>query len=189
MLSEFVARVRLYAHWDDRLRSRTRFFAAAAATNAALVELCSLRCSQHWIVNAGLELLAVIGRQLEGLNIVTARDLERGALPNMDLDTSLITLEQTALERVLHREIARSPHNYGQAIRQINRLLFWVEQCAWSRERWPSGYLYRNVLRRVRGELGRRPDFAVLRDRVIIGRALIHMLPDPLFMQEQHANP
>ncbi len=177
MLEEFSARVRLYAHWDSKLRGTTRFFAAAAATNAALVELCSLRCAKQWLGDAGIELLCATGRHLERLNIVIARHLERGAIPTVDLDRSLIALEQTALERVLQQEIGRAPHSSWRAIKQINRLLFCVEQCVWSSERWPSGHLYRSVLRRVRGELGRRPDFAVLSDRVGIGVALICMLP------------
>lgn len=153
------------------------FFGAAAATNAALVELCSLRCSQRWIGDAAIELLSLIGRHLEHLNIATARHLERDVMRNIDLDRSLITLEQIALEHVLQQQIGRVPGRYAHAIKQINRLLFCVEHYAWPSERWPSGYLYRDVLRHVRGQLGRRPDFAVLGDRVGIGEALIYRPP------------
>lgn len=176
VLHEFATRVRLYSHWDSRLWGKTRFFGAAAVTNAALVELCSLQCSGQWIGNAAVELLSAAGRRLERLNIETAGHIERGILCNRDLDTSLITLEQTVLEHMLQQQAGRSPRRHGQAIQQINRLLFCVEQWMWPSERWPSGSLYRSVLRRARSELGRRPDFAVFPDRVGIGHALIRML-------------
>lgn len=176
VLQEFAARVHLYTQWDRKLRPQTRFFGAAALTNAALVELCVLRCSGHLVGNAGVELLSTVGRRLERVNIEVARIVERGSLQRRDLDRALVTLEQSVLERVLRQEAARAPHSHGQAVQQINRLLFCVEQWVWPSYRWPSGYLYRGVLRRVRAQLGRRPDFAVLNDRIGIGEALIHAL-------------
>jgi hypothetical protein len=177
VLHEFAARARLYAHWDRKLCGTTRFFGAAAVTNAALVELCLLRCSRWWLGNAAVRLLSTAGRRLERLNIELARDLEHGTTRKAgELDSSLITLEQTLLERVLQQEAGRAPRSHGQAVQQINRLLFFVERWAWRSGRWPSAYIYREVLQRVRTELGRRPDFASLRDRVGIGHALIRML-------------
>jgi hypothetical protein len=175
-LHEFTARVRLYTHWDGILRDRTRFFRAAALTNAALVELCSLRCSRLLAGRRAMELLGAVGHKLERLNIQTAAHLQAGLLHGHDLDSSLIQLEQRTLQEMLARQAARAPLQNDLAIQQLNRLLLWAERCPWPSRLWPSGWMYRGVLRRVRTDLGRRPDFALLADRVAIGTALLATL-------------
>jgi hypothetical protein len=177
VLLEFAARARLYADWDRKLRGRTRFFGAAAVTNAALVELCSLKGSQRLLGNAAGGLLSAVGRRLERLNTECAKRIERGSLRDRDLDRLLIVMEQTTVERVLQQNVQLAPNCNEQAVEQINRLLSWVERWAWLSGRWPNGCIYSDVLRQVRDELGRQPDFAVLGDRVGIGQALIRSLP------------
>jgi hypothetical protein len=46
-LDAFADRAALYADWDRRLRHRTRFFAAATPTNAALVAFATTRDTVH----------------------------------------------------------------------------------------------------------------------------------------------
>jgi hypothetical protein len=174
---EFAARTRVYLHWDRKLRGTTRFFGAAALTNAALVELCSLQCAQWWVGDPAVNLLSAVGRHLQGLNIEIAERIERGSLQLAgELDGSLVQLEQTVLERLLQHEAGQAPHRHWRAVQQINQLLSCVERWLWRSGRWPSAYLYRGVLQRVRAELGRQPDFTILGDRVGIGHALMRML-------------
>jgi hypothetical protein len=111
-------------------------------------------------------LLSTAGRQLERLNVAVADRIERGVMQDLELDKSLIALEQHTLQEILRQEAGRAPHRHERAIQQINRLLYCVD-------RWPAGGLYRDVLRHVRCDLGRQPDFALLHDRIGIGRALI----------------
>jgi hypothetical protein len=176
--SEFAARAGLYAEWDRKLHPKTRFFGAAAVTNAALVELCSLRYSKRWLGPAA-GLLSTIGRHLERLNIEIAERILHGTQSSADLDRSLVVLEQAALEQVLQQEARRTPGgSHVDAIHQINGLLLCVEWWSvWPSNRWPCAQLYRHVLRAVRVNLGRRPNFAALSDRVNIGHTLIRALP------------
>lgn len=173
---DFAARAYLYEYWDAKLRGRTRFFRAAALTNSALVELFSLQCSRELAGSAAAALLSAAGCHLERLNIELAGRVECGELYDDDLDSSLIYIEQTALEGVLQREAGRAPRSYRQGIQQLNRLMLWIDQCVWPLQRWPSCHFYRMALRRARAELGRRPDFEALSDRVGIGQALIRLL-------------
>jgi len=164
----FADRVRLYTSLDERLHLTTRFFAAAAVTNAALAELCSLPCPGRWRCAIGY--FGVLGTALEALNVKWARHIEDGALGTGDLDSALVTLEQLEVERLLRQH--RSQHFHHRALQQINWLLQWAHSLARPLRRCPSIRVYRQVLGHMRGRLGRPLDFALLDDRIGIGHAL-----------------
>lgn len=164
----FADRVQLYARLDEKLHSMTRFFAAAAVTNAALVELCSLPCLGRW--RLAMAYFGVIGGALEAINIKWARRIERGEVTDDDLDSSLITLEQLEVERLLRQHQSR--HFHYRALGQINWLLHWAHPLARPLSRCPSIRVYRGVLGQMRARLGRPVDFASLNDRIGIGHAL-----------------
>jgi hypothetical protein len=164
----FADRVRLYAGLDERLHLTTRFFAAAAVTNAALVELCSLPCPGRW--RFAIDYFSLIGTRLETLNVKWARHIEDGALAKGDLDSSLVTLEQLEVERLLR--LHESQHFHHRALEQINWLLQWANSLARPLRHCPSIRVYRQVLGHMRARRGRRLDFALLDDRIGIGHAL-----------------
>ncbi|HEY6927768.1 MAG TPA: hypothetical protein VI653_30110 [Steroidobacteraceae bacterium] len=164
----FAGRVRLYTGLDEKLRLVTRFFGAAALTNAALVELCSLPCLGRW--RFAIDYFGLIGTALEALNVTWARRIEAGELGRSGLDNSLVTLEQLEVERLL-REY-QSQHFYPRALEQINWLLQWAHPLARALRHCPSIGIYRQVLGHTRARLGRPVDFASLHDRIGIGDAL-----------------
>jgi hypothetical protein len=168
----FADRVRLYAGLDEKLHAKTRFFGAAAVTNAALVELCSLPCPGRW--RFAIDYFGLIGTALETLNIKWARSIEGGAGAKVDLDSSLVTLEQLEVERLLRQH--QSQHCHGRALEQINWLLQWVHPLARPLTHCPGIGIYRQVLAHLRARLGRRVDFALLEDRIGIGHALTRSL-------------
>lgn len=164
----FADRVELYARLDERLHPMTRFFAAAAVTNSALVELCSLPCPGRW--RFAIAYFGVIGSALEAINITWARRIEEGEIALENLDSSLITLEQLEVERLLRQ--SQSQHSHHRALQQINWLLQWAHSLTRPLRRCPSIRIYRQVLGQMRASLGRPLDFASLNDRIGIGHAL-----------------
>lgn len=164
----FADRVRLYAGLDEKLHSTTRFFGAAAVTNAALVELCSLPCPGRW--RLAIDYFGLIGTALEAINVKWARRIEAGEVRKGDLDSSLVTLEQLEVERLLRQY--QCQHFHHRAVEQINWLLEWAHQLAGPLRHCPSIKVYRRVLADMRARLGRPADFASLEDRIGIGHAL-----------------
>lgn len=164
----FADRARLYARLDEKLRFTTRFFGAAAVTNGALVEFCSLPCPRRW--RFAIDYFGLIGTALEAINVKWARSIEEGDLAKNDLDSSLVTLEQLEVERLLQEH--QSQHFHHRALEQINWLLQWAHPLARPLRHCPSIGVYRQVLGRLRARLGRPVDFALLDDRIGIGHAL-----------------
>ena len=164
----FADRVRLYAGLDAKLHSRTRFFGAAALTNASLVELCSLPCLGRW--RFAVDYFGLIGTALEAVNVKWARRIEDGAVPAGDLDSSLVTLEQLEVERLLLQHQSQDPHR--RALEQINWLLQWVHPLTRPLRHCHSIRVFRQVLAQMRVSLGRPVDFASLHDRIGIGNTL-----------------
>ena len=164
----FADRARLYARLDEKLRPMTRFFGAAAVTNGALVEFCSLPCPRRW--RFAIDYFGLIGTALEAINVKWARSIEEGDLPKSDLDSSLVTLEQLEVERLLQEHHSR--HFHHRALEQINWLLQWAQPLARPLRHCPSIKVYRRVLGHMRVRLGRPVDFALLDDRIGIGHTL-----------------
>ena len=172
---QFAARARLYAALDARLHATTRFFGAAALTNAALVELCAVPWVGRALYGCAIDYFDVIGCRLESINRVLARLIEGGHIMGQNLDHSLVMFEQMEVERILCQRHLRC-HLHHRALEQINRLLHLGQ-------RWSSGLRYSpsiRILGQVLGQcqirLGRPMDFAVLSDRFNIGCALTALL-------------
>ncbi len=123
MLTDFRRRVALYSAWDGRFAGRTRFFAAAAVTNAALAELFGLCRARSFLSCTTASFLSEVGFVLEGLNLDVAGQMALGAGSVADFDAYMIHSEQSAVE-ILLRELKRlKPATHQQVIEQINRLL------------------------------------------------------------------
>ena len=171
---QFAHRVTLYAALDERLHTATRFFGAAALTNAALVELCSLPCPRRWACRLAIDYFGVIGTALEVLNLKLSQRIERGGTPQDELDKSLVMLEQLEVEQLLRQHACHRFHY--RAIAQINHLLHWAHQLAWPLRHCPSIRIYGQVLGRMRARLGRPANFLVLGDRIGIGHTLTTLI-------------
>jgi hypothetical protein len=178
MLDEFAIRAALYADWDRRLGHRTRFFAAAALINAALVELCSLPLMARATCAAGISFLAYVGANLQTLNIALAERIELERWRGEDSDVVLVTLEQLTVEKLLGQFAHRDQRAHGRAIRQLDRLLYCLGRAgrAGSSSCGPSIELLSRGVRVARADAGRYVSFSSMRDRIAIGEALICLL-------------
>jgi hypothetical protein len=173
----FAARAALYEDWDRRVFTRTRFFAAAAVTNAALVELCSRHVLARLLCAAGLDFLARLGGQLQSFNVAIAERIEHGrwhACP----DEALVMLEQAVVEKLLGDFASADERAHGSIIRQLDRLLY----CLGHARRYglsscgPNTGMLSCGVRIARSGPGQCLSFASMRDRVAIGRALVCLL-------------
>jgi hypothetical protein len=178
MLETFAARAALYEDWDRRVHTRTRFFAAAALTNAALVELCSRQMLVRITCAAGLDFLARLGGQLQTFNVALAEKIERGRWRAACADATLVMLEQATVEMLLGKFSSADERAYGRVIRQLDRLLYCLGRAPFDglSSCGPSiGMLSRGVRIALPGPR-QRVSFASLRDRVAIGRAIVCLL-------------
>jgi hypothetical protein len=175
LLDEFRFRVNLYNSWDLRLGHCTRFFGAAAATNALLVKLCT--AYRFCVSQSTLSFLSAVGARLQSVNLQTAHSIAAGRLAAAGLDGSIILLEQAVLEHELRNLACSDALAHRIAVRQINRLLSCVRLGAVAAtSTCPNLRLYCRVLQSVCVELGRPASFAAQLDRVCIGRHLIENL-------------
>jgi hypothetical protein len=170
---EFDRRARNYQRLDERLASRTRFFAAAALTNIVLAELCRQRARWIWISQSTLGTLMTLGALLEALNLQRAVSIQTEDGSPSRLDASFVEMEQTFVESVLRQWAQDRPPRYRRLIAELDRLLRAVAkgilppQCSANIRR------YGQVLRSVSQTSGRCPSFAICADRIRIGNALI----------------
>jgi hypothetical protein len=172
VLQEFRFRVKLYSEWDKRLAPQTRFFAAAALINTALVDLCMHRAAALLLSRATLDFLSKTGRSLESLNVALADRLHCREIRADDLDHFMVLTEQNIVERALQAVRATDSAVFSNVVTQLNRLLHLTEYGFCSRD--GSGrYSYARAFASVRNELRRPLDFASKEDRVRLGRRLI----------------
>jgi hypothetical protein len=176
MLLPFSQRAGLYSKLHVRFGRQTGFFAAAAATNAALTEFCSLPRFVYWQGGAAVGFLAAVGARLEHLNQRFAHDLEQGITQRVDLDDFLVVTEQIELEAILRDHARSKPDQHSRIVLQVNRLLLLAGLGLLASTRRPYARLYQKVLSRVRDSLGRSADFTRLEDRIAIGQTLTRML-------------
>lgn len=175
MLDQFQFRVNLYNDWDLRLGHCTRFFGAAAATNALLVKLCT--AFRFCVSQSTLEFLSAAGETLQCVNLDAAHSIAGGGFHGTDLDESIVVVEQAVLELKLRSWAKVNQRIHRLTIRQVDRLLNCLRlgiipnACTCEDLR-----LYVNVVRSVAAELGRPPTFEAELDRVCIGRHLIQEL-------------
>ncbi len=178
VLEDLRCRVRLYANLHRRLAHRTRFFSAAAATNAVLVELFSKAAVRLWLEPCTSGFLLSVGRTLEEFNTRAALRLERDVTRESGLDDKMVAIEQSAVETMLRHLALTDAVGHAVTVVQMNRLLRLAGPF------YPASWLgsevrsaYGRVLQSVARELGRPISFALQEDRESIGRALIRSLP------------
>ncbi len=173
----FLHQARLYRRWDRQLFLQTRFFGAAALTNALLADLLSRPAAWLWLVPSTQELLLGAGARLEVLNCNVAHELAECSLRDDALDARLVMIEQSALEHFLHASQASDATAHAVVMSQLDLLLdlrAWRQLCAFQLN--PAACLYEHVLKRVRQELNRRVRFASQSDREHIGRTMMALL-------------
>jgi hypothetical protein len=175
MLTEFTGRIRLYQAWDRQLHAHTRFFGAAAHTNAALVQWCRMPRFIRATCDSGFEFLSTAGAYLETFNRKMAREIPRRPLQGVTLDDELVNIEQRSLEEFLVVHSKAHPARHRRVVAQLNRLLFWVGEISVSPLVSPSVHLYQRTLSELRQRLGRHVDFARMDDRIGIGQALVSL--------------
>jgi hypothetical protein len=176
VVSDFRARACLYAHWDQLLSRRTRFFGAAAVTNAALIELFSRIGVSFFVSRFTCEFLASVGRVLESMNVECAQRIAAGSIRAENLDDRMIAAEQTTLQDCLTRLRHIDRGAYANTVVEIDRVLTFA-RCTGSPATWlPARTVYAAALQHAADELGRSASFAVQNDRETIGRMLIRHL-------------
>jgi hypothetical protein len=172
---EFDQRARLYASLDRRLASHTRFFGAAAVTNALLADLFS-RPAGRICMAAAFVVLVNLGRHLQKLNMARAHDISNGAVDGADLDSAMVSMEQSEVQAQLARLRSGDPRAYARTVSQMDRMLNLAALRANPAMLCLGGATYAGVLRVVGAELGRAVSFAHQHDRECIGRTLITRL-------------
>ena len=181
LLTDLRRRIYLYSLWDERLWMRTRFFGAAAVTNAALWELFSKAAGRVWLKGPALRSLTTLGCILERLNIHTASRIEADAIQGADLDEVLVATEQAAVESMLRRLKSTDSTGHAVTLSEMNRLLAFSGSASAGSvlsfaRLFSSGLAYHVVLARVEQQLCRPPSFALQSDRERIGLTLIRLL-------------
>ena len=173
MANEFISRARTYAQWDCKLADRTRFFAAAAVTNAAFAYLEARRIRLAWISESTLTFLSTAGCLLQSINLYWARYLHISSHQLPDLDREMVVREQFLLQRALSVLRNTEPTRYRNLVRQIDRVLAWLSHTNMSVFCDPSVSAFAVVLGGVAREAGRPASFARWEDRVRIGSSLV----------------
>ena len=181
-MDHFAARVRLYVTLDQKLSARTRFFGAAALINAVLVEGSSVAGLGQWMFGSAVTLLSRAGAHLEEVNLRMATQLESDGR-DRDLDRCLVAAEQQELENLLQRHALTWRPLHQCAVRQINQLLSWAGDGVFPLSRCPSVAILGGVLARLRDDLCRPVDFALVDDRIGFGLALTHELIRKQFLE------
>ena len=174
MPHEFASRARRYAQLDQRLASQTRFFAAAAVTNAALAQLCAHRLRPVCVSDSTLAFLSSTGCFLESRNLRWAERIQRSN-PAAHVDRRLVVMEQLLLERVLLGARMAYAEQYDGFVQQVDRMLGWLTRGV-PLPRSPSLCAFTEVLQSVAGDIGRPASFAICDDRIRIGYSLIRYL-------------
>lgn len=173
MKAAFSARVELYAGWDLKLQSRTRFFGAAALVNAALAELWPGCALAHITYGRGLRFLAGLGTYLQACNAQMLRRIELGHWRAADWDAALVRSEQLAVETFLERLESSERAN---VIRQVDRFLYLLARRIGSSRYGPCTAMLSGGLQQIQLALPRELRFSLLSDRVAVGTTLIRMV-------------
>jgi hypothetical protein len=173
--SAYRRRAALYADIDRELRSSTRFFGAASATNSVLGDL--LAPHRRWTVSGrSRRFLAVVGARLEVMNVDSARRITLGDWRSVGLDETMVEREQRAVQASIEDLHTREPEYLCKVLRELDGVLNSAGLCRlFGRLSEPTAS-YIRVLQQVRGYLGRSIAFVRQEDRESIGRALIHHL-------------
>ena len=181
LLPQLRRRACLYAGWDRLLSRRTRFFGAAAVTNAALWEFFSTAVGRVWLKPPAVQFLSMAGRFLERLNLEAAACIHARAAPRIDLDESMVVTEQAAVESMLRRLRSRDSPSHTATLFEMNRLLALAGSSSGGSvfsltPSLSSVSTYHLVLARVEQQLCRPARFGLRSDRERIGHTLIRLL-------------
>ncbi len=167
----FERRCALYIELDETLSSHTRFFAAAALTNALLSRLFSLLPIR---TPRSYHFLNELGAMLEAANVSYAAKISRGLARGAVLDDVLVREEQSLVRVHVEAHRARGANHWHQIRRYLNGLLNRLG-CASVLSRWLICHRhYCAVLTMIRNDMGIPLDFADESHRVRIGLGLIH---------------
>jgi len=159
-----------------RLAARTRFFGAAAVTNAALVELFSIRGERICLSGRTSGFLSKVGTALELANLEMGHRIMGAIRVQEDLDAEMVAAEQARVEQMLRLLECADPSAYAVTVAQMNRLLSLVSSTAALPKWFSNGATYAWVLRNVGDHLRRPLSFACQSDRERIGQTLIRRL-------------
>ncbi len=167
----FERRHRVYWQLDRKLCSRTRFFAAAAFTNAVLAQLfrfVPLRklCDAYGLLRDG-------GAVLEAANLQFAHDLDLQGSSEVELDQFLVCSEQRLLQAFLELRIAEAGCQWPLIRTQLNELLNEQHLAAKGACWLGPGRQFGGIVRAVRTGLGVPVDFAIESHRIQIGFTII----------------
>jgi hypothetical protein len=173
----FAQRHRIYSQLDAKLAARTRFFGAAALTNAVLAEL--FRFLPGYALNDAYHLLSEAGTLLETANVQFAHDLEVRAGRERELDRSLVCREQGLLQSFLNARMAGTCQ-WWSIRAQLNRLLNEQHYATLGSGLLSQCRQYGAVLRSVRTRLAVPLDFALESHRVDIGVGIIRYIRQEL---------
>ena len=176
MNQAFAARVELYLAWDRRLRSRTRFFGAAALVNAALAELWPRCAPLRFVYGHGLSFLAGLGGHLQAVNLAVLGRIERGEWCAADWDASLVKLEQLAVENLLARLEKLDRRRHARIIGQMDRFLDCLARGVGRKTYGPFTAVLSRGLRELQLASPRELRFGWLPDRVAVGATLIRLI-------------
>jgi hypothetical protein len=169
----FFQRAARYTEYDRELFSKTRFFAAAAATNFLLGNLSRVRILPLFPDNAR-RLLSQIGTSLESLNIELANRVKRESARGLHVDLGLVQAEQQALQHQLQNLGSCHPMLVRAALHQIDGLLNPALAHQLCRPLIAGVSQYVAVLQEVRTNLGMPIEFSLLTHRINIGMRLTH---------------
>ena len=166
----FAQRHQIYSQLDAKLAARTRFFAAAALTNAVLAEL--FRFLPGNALNDAYHLLSDAGGLLEAANVRFAHELEIDAGRERELDRSLVCREQGLLQSFLNTRMAGTCQWWSTRA-ELNRLLNAQHYASVGALLLAQCRRYGEVLRGVRARLAVPLDFALESHRIQIGVGII----------------
>jgi hypothetical protein len=117
-----LRRAQAYRRWDQRLRGRTRFFAAAAVVSEVLALLCDTPL-RFAVSAAARRFLASLNADLELVNARSADRIESGALHSTELDAHLVRLEQAFVQTELNLLLRTRGEAAHALLGDCNRLL------------------------------------------------------------------
>jgi len=171
--TSYCRRARMYAEWDNRVSGRTRFFAAASATVQLLANL-SYPVGGAFVASADTRAyLGTLSSSLESANHRMFGDLGNIRMNGTALDRTLVSREQSIVQRHLDTWKADDPARYQRMIGEVNGLLNSDQSSPFNSDR-----AYMQVLSGVRNSLGEKINFEKQSHREAIGNALTKHIRD-----------
>lgn len=172
MPSPFLIRYGLYSTLDRQLNGYTRFFGAAAMTNAVLAHCPRL---QSPIERTCYPFLNNLGKELQTANLRFAAAISLDTLMGPALDRHLICNEQRLVQTYIASRQSLAGGHWERIRRNLNDLLNERSALSVMARCFARSREYYSVLRHIREEVGVL-DFANESHRVRIGLGLTRHL-------------